>query len=358
MKRAVYLILFGILFLYGCERRDIVELNNTHYVRVYINEELKNVTCGFYEQDIKKPVYSSPDVLRIFLADPQTGELRAERFLRNKGSDSRGTYYDGYIIADPGRYTLLAYNYDTENTVIKNSNNHMDAKASTNEIAPHLRSKIPSRIQKAGDTPGKADEFERIVYDPDHLFSANCGEVVIDHLAYVDTLLTPDRDYFYAESIVKTYYLQVRVKGLKYTTSSVGLLTGMAGSSWVNGSGMDEKDNVTLYFELLKNNTMAVKSAKEPDNDIVTIYTTLSTFGKIPDAENNLKLTFDFLTIYGEPYSETLDISHQFSTPEARNQQWLLLDHTIEIPDPPKYGGDGFKPVVDEWEDIETDIII
>ncbi len=357
MKKTVYIVLFGILFLYGCERRDIVELNNTHYVRVYINEELKNVTCGFYDQNNKKPDYDSPDVLRLFLADPQTGELKAERFLRNRGTDSKGTYYEGYIIAEPGNYTLLAYNYDTESTVIANSNNHIDAKATTNEIAAHLRTKIPSRTYFNSGPDGKAFESEKIVYDPDHLFCANCGEVVVPHSFFVDTLRTPEGNHFYAESIVKSYYLQVRVKGLKYTTSSVGLLTGMSGSSWCNGSGMDEQDNVTLYFELLKDNSEPGVS-KSQESDVATIYTTLSTFGRLPKSTNELKITFDFLTIYGEPYSETLDISNLFFTPEGMEKQWLLVDHTIVIPDPPKYGGDGFKPIVDEWEDIESDIII
>ena len=71
-------------------------------------------------------------------------------------------------------------------------------------------------------------------------------------------------------------------------------------------------------------------------------------------------MTFDFMTTYGKPYSETIDITPVFSTPEAREKQWLLLDHTIKIPEPPpsEGSGGGMNPSVGEFEEVETDIII
>lgn len=348
MRRLIYILLAAFVILAAsCERRPLVELSNTHYVRVYVNENLLNVTEGFYRDGCKRPAYRSPDIIRVILADPETGMARAERFLRNKGEDSNGTYYDGYIVADPGHYCLLAYNFDTESTVISNINNHKEAKASTNEIAAHLKSTIPSRAGKNINSRGEPD-YEKIVYDPDHLFAASCGEVYIPYVDYVDTLRTPSGEHFHSSSIVKSYYLQVRVKGLEFSTSSVGLMTGMAGSSWINGKGMDENDPVTVYFEMIH----------EENTDESIIYTTFSTFGKIPDETNELEITFDFLTIYGEPYSETLDISELFNTKEAKENQWLLIDHTIVIPEPPEIKDDGFKPGLDDWKDIETDIII
>lgn len=348
MRRFAYILLSVIAILTAsCERRPLVELSNTHYVRVYVDESLLNVTEGFYRDDSMRPGYRSPDIIRIILADPETGMAMAERFLRNKGEDSKGTYYDGYIVADPGHYSLLAYNFDTESTIISSINNHKEAKASTDEIAAHLRSTIPSRANKNITSKGEPD-YEKIAYCPDHLFAANCGEVYVPYVNYVDTLKTSAGEHFHASSIVKSYYLQVRVKGLEFSTSSVGLMTGMAGSSWINGKGMDEKDPVTVYFEMIH----------EEHSDESIIYTTFSTFGKIPDETNELEITFDFLTIYGEPYSETLDISELFNTKEAKENQWLLIDHTIVIPEPPEIKDDGFKPGLDDWKDIETDIII
>ena len=64
------------------------------------------------------------------------------------------------------------------------------------------------------------------------------------------------------------------------------------------------------------------------------------------------------MTVYGKPYYETIDITDVFSTPEALEHQWLLIDKTIVIPDPPPSAGGGFNPGVDEWGDIHTDITI
>lgn len=351
---------FVLAMATSCERRPLLDLSNTHYVRVYIDEELLNVTKGFYNEEYARPTYDSPDVLRVVLADPQTGLAKAERFLRDMGKDEKGTFYEGYIIADPGRYKLMAYNFDTESTIVGEANSHNDAKAYTNEIASHLKTKIPSRAGKKEQKPAETKSPEKIVYDPDHLFAASCGDVYIPYAEQLDTLRTPEGEHFTASSLVKSYYLQVRVKGLQYATSSVGLMTGLAGSAWINGAGMDEDDPVTVYFEMMPGESNAAGVMRTGGNDVATIYTTFSTFGKLPDAENELEITFDFLTTYGKPYSETIDVTELFSTPEAVEHQWLLIDHVIEIPEPPEgeTAGGGFTPSVDEWGDVETDIII
>ena len=365
MRRMIHILCaafaFCVLLLTtSCERRPLMDMSNTHYVRVYVDEELLNVTKGFYNEDYARPEYDSPDVLRVVLADPQTGVAKAERFLRDMGKDEKGTYYEGYIIANPGRYKLMAYNFDTESTLVGNANNHNDAKAYTNEIASHLKTKIPSRAPKQASNSAQTKSTEKIVYDPDHLFAASCGEVYVPYAEEIDTLQTLEGEHFKASSLVKSYYLQVKVKGLRYATSSVGLMTGLAGSAWLNGAGMDKEDPVTVYFEMMPGESSAAGVMRTGGNDVATIYTTFSTFGKLPDAENELEITFDFLTTYGKPYSETIDVTELFSTPEAVEHQWLLVDHVIEIPEPPEgeTAGGGFTPSVDEWGDVETDIII
>lgn len=357
MKKVLNILLAAVVLAVSCERRPLVELSNTHYVRVYVDEELKNVTKGFYNEDYARPYYESPDVLRLVLADPRTGEVKAERYLRNRGEDERGAFYDGYIVANPGTYTMMAYNFDTESTIISDSDNHRHAKAYTNEIASHLRTKIADRTKRKQQQEGAPIE-ERIVYDPDHLFASNCGEVHVPYMERVDTLTTTDGDWFTASSIVRSYYLQVRVKGMQYATSAVGLMTGLSGSAWLNGAGMDESDNVTVYFELQPGESPAAGMVKSGQDGTVTIYTTFSTFGKIPDASNRLDISFDFMTVYGEIHSETLDVTDVFATENAVKNQWLLLDHVIEIPEPPAQtvNGGGFSPDLEEWEDINTNI--
>ena len=358
MKKHIRILFICLLLpILSCERRPLVDLVNTHYIRVYIDEDIPNVTTGFYNESNVRPYYSSPGILRVTLADPQTGMTVSERFLRNIGEDHRGRYYDGYIVADPGTYSLLVYNFDMETTQVSDINNHLTTKAYTNEISAHQKSKIPSRSQLMA-SPSKAPGYDKVVYDPDHLFKVSCPEVVIPYADYIDTLKTPDGKYFRAESMIKSYYLQVRVKGLEFASSSVGLLTGVSGSGWIRSGDMDIIDPVTVYFNMFPGEGGAAGIVRGDDGSEVTVYTTFNTFGKIPEMSNHLEITFDFLTVYGKPYSETLDITDVFATDDAKKHRWLLIDHTIVIPEPPKVGGGGFDPGLEDWSDIEQDMII
>ena len=347
-----------ILLVASCDKRPLMEISNTHYVKVYISEELLNVTTGFYNGSYTKPNYKSPAVLRVILTDKETGSVKAERYLRNQGNDEFGHYYDGYIIAEPGEYSLLAYNFDTESTIIGSNNNQFGIKAYTNEIASHLYTKIPSRSKAPSKDDGKAGPVESIVYDPDHLFLANCEDLVIPYSEQLDTLRAIDgTPHFRAESIVKSYYLQVRVVGAQYISSAVSLLEGMSGSINLSNRQLNYDEPVTVYFEML-----ADKTGARTKNEEAIIYTTFGVFGRIDDMANLLEVTFDFMTTYGVPFSATLDISADFNTTEAINNQWLLLDEVITIPDPPPSsgsgGGGGFTPSVDDWGDVNTDIIL
>ena len=361
MKRltTIFLILAAVL-LWACEFRPLLEQSNTHYVRVYIDEEIKNVTTGFYNEDNVRPVYKSPGILRITLADQVTGRVVSERFLRNIGHDENGKYYDGYIAAEPGYYSLMVYNFDMETTRVLDINYHHKAKAYTNEIATHLKTRIPSRANASAATKTKG--YDKVVYDPDHLFRVGTSDVYIPYTDYVDTLRSPDGTYFRAESMIKSYFLQVRVVGMEYASSSVGLVTGVAGSGWLHSGEMDVEDPVTVYFDMLPGHDSAAGVVKGDEDGVVTVYTTFNTFGKIAEMESELEITFDFLTIYGEPYSETIDITDLFSTRDAIENHWLLIDHTIEIPEPPDVpggnGGGGFSPSVGDWNDINTEIQI
>lgn len=363
MRRVLHIlaVLVALALSVSCERRPLMELSNTHYVRVYVDEDIKNVTTGFYNDAHNRPDYKSPDVLRVSLSDPETGTVKAERFLRDKGEDEKGTYYEGYVIAEPGEYRLFAYNFDTESVVISDASNHSQAKAYTNEIASHLMTRIPSRASKSDQQSAGTKAPESIVYDPDHLFLANCGDLLVPYVEDVDTLKTRDGEHFSAKTVVTSYYLQVKVKGMQYVSSSVALLTGMSGSVWLSDGSMDKEHEVTVYFEMAaggENSASGISS--KASSDEVLIYTTFNTFGKLPDAANNLEITFDFLTVYGKPYSATFDITDEFYTPEAIEHHWLLLDQTIEIPEPPEGSdsGGGFTPSVDDWSDVETDIVM
>lgn len=334
-------LLTAALLTTQCERRPLVDVSHTHYVRVYVDENLKNVTTGFYNPTLEKPYYTTPNILRVVLYNPSDGQVAAERYLRNRNSDERGTYFDGYVEAAPGHYHLLTYNFGTESTLIRDPHLYYGIQAYTNEISGILRSTLSSR----------ADEDERIVYIPDHLFTDRNDELNASSGSNIDTLRNADGDHFTASSIVLSYYLQIRVKGIDWISSATGLLTGMVGSVSLNNRHLRSEDPVTIYFEMQRGPSAANEGV---------IYTTFHTFGRLPYAGSKLSITFDVRTTDGRALTTTIDITDKFSEQDAIEHQWLLLDHVLNIPEPEDPGGEGggFIPGVDEWQDIETEINI
>ena len=346
-KRALtyFLYLLPLFVFSSCQFRPLEEMSNTHYLRVYLDERIINLTEGFYNENYLRPAYSTPEVLHAVLADPATGDVVAERYLRNHGEDAYGHYLDGYVICEPGEWNLLVWNFDTETTQVRNERKVFDAMGYTNEIASHLRAGLTN-------SRSKTDEPERIVYDPDPLLVAQ-DRVILPYTDEIDTLKASNGGRFVAQCITQTWYLQVKVKGMKFVTSARSLISGMAGSKWLWNPRMNEEDPVTLYFDMNQGD-------RNDSDDTDIVYATFSTFGRLPGATNNLQVTFDFVTTYGTNYCETLDISQKFDEEDALKHQWILLDKdvVIEIPEPPKIGGGGFNPGVGEWDDIETDLII
>jgi len=341
----ILLLLLVLCTAASCHRRPLFDLEYTHYIRVYIDEELKNVTTGFYNENHKKPEYETPKVVRVILCNPETDAVVAERYLQNAGSDERGNYLDGYISAGPGNYKLLAYNFGTESSIVRNEGKYSLAEAYTNNISSYLYGNFNSK-ERAKD---------RIVYDPDHLFVDTYEDLTIGYNSHVDTLYNRNGDYFTAKSIVKTYYIQVTVEGAQYMSSAVALLDGMGGSSLLHNGFKPNNDPVTIYFDMIKSDTEG-----EPEQAVM--YSNFGTFGKLEDMNNNLEMSFDVITTDGRKLSCKLDITHKFYEDDAINHQWIIINEHIVIP-PPEPGdnnnnGGGFTPNVDEWNDISAEITI
>ncbi len=351
----ILLLILTLGLLYSCHRRPLFDLESTHYVRVYLDEELKNVTTGFYNGEHLKPSYSTPSVVRVMLCDPATDKVVAERYLQNKGSDERGNYLDGYISALPGNYKLLAYSFGTESSIVRNENAFSGAEAYTNNISSYLY----------GNFNSKDREDEKIVYDPDHLFVDTHENLTIGYKSHVDTLYNEAGEYFTAQSIVKTYYIQVTVEGAQYVSSAVALLDGLGSSSPLYKQGVPNPEPVTVYFDMIKSGTEntagGTVSQSSPVEPVVAVmYSSFGTFGKLEGIDNNLEMAFDVVTVDGRKLSYKLDITHKFYEDDAVNHQWIIIEEPIVIPPPENdnNGTGGFIPTVDEWQDIQTEIII
>ena len=341
-------IIMLLLTMTSCEHRPLEDPVNVHYIRIYIDEQIKNVTTGFYDDNRQKPAHRLPSVMRVMLCDPSTGNVVQERYLQDAGNDERGYYLEGHITADPGTYKLMVYNFGTESTLIGNDNNYNSAMAYTNNIASHIAAQIPS--------VRAPEDRKSVMYEPDHLFLVTDETVRIGAASAIDTLRDNSGNYFTATTCVDSYYMQVRVKGIEYVSSAVSLLSGLAEAKQLKDRGMIADRPIRIYFDML---TAGKENEQKPRTDEAdVIYATFNTFGKLPDVPTELNITFDFIKTDGTTQTEVIDITPMFDTDIVRNNRWIIIDREIEIVPPEKPEGGGFSPDVEQWEDINSDIII
>lgn len=330
-----------LLSLCSCHRRPLEDPNMLHYIRVYSDEKLLNVTTGFYNPEHEHPEFKRPEVFRLSFYDSETGKLTADRFLRNSGEDERGHYWDGYIALESGDYMMVAYGLGTEYTNITDNGNFRNAIATTDVLPSFITNSLHS-TRASGN----------IRFDADHLLASVSHELRVPSTPDIDTLRAENGErFFIAESVVKSYYLQIKVKGVKYLSDAVCLQTGLAQQKLLSTGDISDSPEATIYFET---NT----DVSDSDADTGVIYATFGTFGKLPDADNQLSITFELSTNYGKIYLAELDITDEYATENARVHQWIIIEKEIQIPEPSDDGGSGLTPSVGEWDDIQSDIVI
>ena len=66
-------------------------------------------------------------------------------------------------------------------------------------------------------------------------------------------------------------------------------------------------------------------------------------------------LSLVFTDVAGKGHVYNIDVSNQFP---GNKEQIIRIQTEIDIPEPMTSGDGGFVPKVDEWDEINTDIII
>ena len=344
--RRFLMVLVGIstLLCSSCEHRILTDPTDVHYVRVYLDENIRNVTYGFYNESHEHPEYKRPLSMLACLEDAQTGEILYEGLLRNQGTDERGYYIEGYIGAQAGDYHLIIYQLGSPITLIKNIGNYFNMQAYTSIVGDRALGALSHTSKVLGT--------DKIMQEPEHIMVSRYNDIHINHSERVDTLKTAEGDYFTARTIAKSYYIQLNITGVEWIRSAGAVLSGMAGSNQMHiEDGANENDPVNLFFWMLYNGNHQ-RSANGESSAI--LYTTFTTFGKIPDLTSELTLNFEFVKSNGSSQVETIDLTEVFKTPLAVENQWLLLDKVIAITKP--IGSEGMEPEVDGWKDEEADL--
>lgn len=336
-------VLLISIALPSCIHRPLEDPYNGHYIRIYIDEQIKNVTYGFYDETRKKPEHKRPTILRVALADPISGKVMSERYLQSHGEDERGYYIDGYIAAEAGNYNLMVYNFGTEKTKIRKESKYFDAQAYTNPVTENYYQYFPMMQAEIDNNT--------IRYCPDHLYLVSNEPLKINKQLGIDTLYNTEGDYFTAKTVVLSYYLQVKIKGFEYVSTAVSLMSGMAGSTTLCNREMNESDPASIFFDL---DYTEVGRTKDNTTKTAVLYTTFNTFGKLPKENNIYTINFEFTRTDGSSQVESIDITSMFDEPLVKYEQWILLEKEIVIT--PTQTTGGMTPGVDKWGDVFGDI--
>lgn len=308
-------------------------INDEIEVRVILNTDgVSNVTCDIYNETLPRPTMDT-EMMRVLFYDPESGCMSSQCFISQKTVTPEG--YEvvyGRTHLSPGDYIMLAYNFDTETVQVENENSLSEINAYTPEIPDYLYSLLQDS--------GEGEVFQ----SPEHLLVAR-KEVRVEASPQMQVIEAE------ARTVVDTYYLQIRVRGLQYASTAKATLSGMSSSNRF-GIGERDSDPSRTMFDL--SGGIDTNIADENKDVLCTLF---NTFGKVEGVTSNLTVRFDVITSDGTQYVKTLDISPTFLTEDARERHWLLIDYVLEIPEPHHEGG-GFDPGVDDWDEIHDYIKI
>ena len=336
-KRLFILIAAALTVLMGCERRELEY--GSALLNLRLNLHLNVKVNGEFEE------LPTPEMMRVMFFDYQTYDLVTESYLPATG---------GRISLPPGKYKFICYNFDTEATLLRNDRNYYSIEAYTNEVSSAMRSSILNSI-RYGKSATKADDDDddawaaaltkiqesAIIYEPDHLFVSH-QDVEVYNVQGEQTIEAE------AETIIETWKISVRIKNEQYMASARALLTGQIASNFIGYPTEEGKTDtdVVLMFD------MSAGTDSE-ENDIVV--GKFNTFGKNPGIESRLWLTILLKTVGGESVEWHRDITDEFFTEDAYEDQTIYIEEEIIVPppEPGTSGSGGFQPGVEDW-DVEN----
>ena len=331
MRNARFMLLVllsSLLVLNGCSRRDILDDYPVSGVEISLNWD--GVTDKL------------PEGIRVIFY-PKDGEgKKVDRYLSVRGGEMK---------VPPGRYSVVAYNYNTESIRIRGEESYETIEAYT------------GNCNGLGITG-----TEKMVWSPDSLYVLNIDELKIDKS---EEVLSLD---WKLESVVKKYSFAIEVKGLEYVTAIVGCINGLSDCYHI-GKGYGASSSQPIYFEVKKdgNKVVAYFTAFKQKWDVLARM--LKVEGGSTRAEGNVKLILSFVrtdntvqeaAIDGTEIIETLedtgtgDDGKQDPPPEIE----LPSDDKIEV-DKPELppnpdGGGGMDGNVDGWgpeDNVELPVI-
>ena len=329
-KNIIWFVPFLLVLMQGmccCQFRPLEEPNRGVCINVNVNvKTVANVTTHVQNEKIPLPeIY--PDAMRVVFYEEGGDRLVSESFITSKqmGEDGSCTM-SGYVDVLPGKYRMVIYSLGTDYVYV----NDYDSWSKINARALEVNNVVMNRY-KAVSLDSRA--MPVVTHIPDHLLVARNAEENIPF--YTDSYTI----HAEATTVVESYYLQLKVDGLKYVSKAYAYLSGMASGNFISRNERIDEPESILYFEM----------EKSEDKGEPVICAVFNTFGRIEDATNRLTVTFDLVTVDGRTETRTYDITDLFQTELCKKYHWLLLEEKIQIQKPSD--DDEFNPGVNDWEE-------
>ena len=297
----------------SCKRRPLTTADYAVTLNIEIEKDIVNYT---YEKD--------PSLMRCIFYDSQSGAFVTQAFLPPTG---------GQVSLIPAReYDVLVYNFDTESTWLENENWYDKICASTSRTQAAFTANRRSRAPATGE--------ELIVSDPDHLHVGRLTDVFIPSRSVDAPQVVLD---VVCETVVESWILEAKtITGVENIGSVAAVITCLSGSNRI-GPNERSTEFVSVYFD----------NQVIDENGLLTAR--FNTFGWNKDIQGAQILSLVFTDIAGKGHVYNIDVSNQFP---GNKEQIIRIETEIDIPEPMTSGDGGFVPKVEDWGEINTDIII
>ena len=310
MKKTL-LSLSAMLALVSCEHKELCydHLHSLMHLQVVF--------------DWSQAPTASPASMSFYLF-PEDGS----KPIRNEFTDPAG----GEIRTTEGRYDALCLNSDAEGIRYRNTEKWETFEITTVSatLLPELSS-LSLRSERAPRASGA--ENERVAAPPRMVWSDRRAGVAVSTEEHRLTL-SPS-------AAVGCCSVEIRhAENLAHVQELSASLSGMAGGFLV-GAGKASAERVTIPFEMTK-------------SDETTLTGSVQTFGHCPSEQTAHRLIVYAILADGRKWYYTYDVTEQIHSAPDQQDIRILLDG-LPLPDPKSNSG-GFRPSVEDWQDVYIDI--
>ena len=334
----ILLLAAVLLAAAACQRRPFAQTQS----KVSLQLDIKTDIINHVQAEL-------PADLRVDLYDPETAQLVYTDYVGP---------YGGYIHPEAGVYDMIVYSIGSESTLVHNEHDYNAIEAYTNEVSSFIKAQMAQFLAKRAkaareraakglsvdDTKKPVPMEEPVVNQPDHMFVGWYHNLEVP-VVYEDD---PVREIYVevdVHTIVETWQVEVEIaQGSQWIRDHVPLMSGQRGSVHIGPNVASEKI-VSIYFD------MKMEDREDGGKSLKGVF---NTFGRHTDSSQGQSLDLNIKDSGGGDHLYHFDVTDQFIDNEKR---YILVKEPIVIEEPKVEGG-GFQPVVDDWDDVVTDIIL